>query len=351
MATTQVKALEATSSSFNTFHRTVINRRELKPDDVAIDIKYCGICHSDIAIVEGIDSTFHRPIVPGHEITGIVSAVGSKVSKYQVGDRVGVGCFVDSCGECKYCKAGQEQFCEKGVVSVFVGSDYDDNDTHGGYSQSIVVKEHFVLSIPDNLDLAAASPLLCAGVTTYNPLKRYGIGPGSKVAVVGLGGLGHIAVQFAHAMGAQVTVLGHSDRKKAEASKFGASSYEILREDSDFDRLTGEYEFILSTVAVSLNMNQYLKLLTVNGIFCYVGLPAEEQKFSLGTMFDKQETITVSNVGGISITQEMLNFAAEHQVKPQIEMIGIDDVPKAYQRVLGSDVHYRFVIDMSTLDN
>lgn len=349
MATTKVKALEATGSAFATFHHTVIERRELRADDVAIDIKYCGICHSDIAQVEGIDQVFHHPIVPGHEITGIVSAVGSAVTKYQVGDRVGIGCFVDSCGKCKYCRAGQEQFCEKGFVSVFNTPDYQGQITQGGYSQSLVVKEHFVLSIPDNLDLAAASPLLCAGITTYNPLKRYGVGPGSKVAVIGLGGLGHIAVQFAHQMGAEVTVLGHSVSKQAEASKFGATGYEILREAADFDQISNSYDFILNTVAVPLDLDQYLKLLRVNGIFCFVGLTMDEQKFNLFSLFNKQGTLTVSNVGGIALTQEMLDFAAAHQVLPQIEMIGIDDVPTAYQRILASDVHYRFVIDMSTL--
>ncbi|MFD1671523.1 NAD(P)-dependent alcohol dehydrogenase [Agrilactobacillus yilanensis] len=346
----EIKALEATSSDFHSFHHTVITRRALRADDVAIDIKYCGICHSDIAQVEGIDAVFHHAIVPGHEISGIVSAIGSEVTDFKVGDRVGVGCFVDSCGECKYCKAGQEQFCEKGFVSVFNTPDYEGQITQGGYSQSLVVKDHFVLHIPDKLDLAEASPLLCAGITTYNPLKRYGIGPGSKVAVIGLGGLGHIAVQFAHKMGAEVTVLGHSDKKRAEAAQFGATSYEVLRTSADFDKLNGQYDFILNTVAVALDLDEYLKLLTVDGIFCFVGLTMDEQKFNLFSMFNKQGTLTISNVGGIAMTQEMLDFAAANEVHPQIEMIGIDDVPNAYQRVIDSDVHYRFVIDMSTLD-
>lgn len=345
----KVKALVADHSAFDSFHHTVITRRSLRADDVAIDIKYCGICHSDIAQVEMIDS-FQHPVVPGHEITGIVSAVGANVKDHKVGDRVGVGCFVDSCGKCKYCKAGQEQFCEKGVVAVFNAPDYEGNITAGGYSQSLVVKDHFVLDIPDNLDLADASPLLCAGITTYNPLKRYGVGNGSKVAVVGLGGLGHIAVQFASKMGAEVTVLGHSESKRNEANQFGATSYEILKSDQDFDKLAGKFDFILNTVAVKLNLDNYLKLLNVNGIFCFVGLTAEEQEFNILNMFNKQATMTVSNVGGIAMTQEMLNFAAENDVRPMIEMIGIDDVPEAYQRVIDSDVHYRFVIDMSTLD-
>lgn len=345
----EIQALQADHSDFKSFHHTTIVRRDLRADDVAIDVKYCGICHSDIAQVEGIDDVFKHPIVPGHEITGIVSAVGSEVKDFKVGDRVGVGCFIDSCGKCKYCLAGQEQFCENGYVSVFNTPDYDGKVTEGGYSQSLVVKDHFVLHIPDALDLAEAAPLLCAGITTYNPLVRYHIGKGSKVAIIGLGGLGHIAVQFANKLGAEVTVLGHSDSKRAEAAQFGASGYEILREDEDFVRLAGQFDFILNTAAVKLNLDNYLKLLTINGIFCFVGLTMEEQQFNLFSIFNKQGTITVSNVGGIPMTQDMLNFAAARDVKPQIEMIGIDDVPTAYQRIIDSDVHYRFVIDMETL--
>lgn len=349
MAVTEVKALEATGSDFNSFHHTIIKRRELRADDVAIDIKYCGICHSDISIVEGIDTMFKHPIVPGHEISGVVSAIGRDVTKFKVGDRVGVGCFIDSCGKCKYCKAGEEQFCEKGVVSVFVGNDYDGLQTEGGYSQSIIVKDRFVLSIPDKLDLAEASPLLCAGITTYNPLKRYGVTKGTRVAIVGLGGLGHIATQFASKMGAEVTVIGHSKLKVNEAKQFGAKAYEILNTPADFDRLDGQFDFLLSTVAVKLDWNQYFRLLDVRGIACSVGLPMGNQEFSLQSMFSRQNTLTVSNVGGIALTQEMLNFAAENDVHPKIEMIGIEDVPSAYERILNSDVHYRFVIDMSTL--
>jgi len=345
----KIKALQADHSEFNSFHHTTIVRRALRADDVAIDIKYCGICHSDIAQVEGIDGMFKHPIVPGHEITGIVSAIGTDVEDFKVGDRVGVGCFIDSCGKCRYCLAGQEQFCEQGTVAVFNTPDYDGKITEGGYSQSVVVKAHFVLHIPDSLNLAEAAPLLCAGITTYNPLVRYQIGKGSKVAIIGLGGLGHIAVQFANKLGAEVTVLGHSERKRAEAEKFGATGYEILRDDADFDRFAGQFDFILNTAAVKLNLDYYLKLLTVNGIFCFVGLTMAAQQFNLFSLFSKQGTITVSNVGGLPMTQAMLNFAAAHQVRPQIEMIGIDDVPTAYQRIIDSDVHYRFVIDMDTL--
>lgn len=346
--TKEVKALQAsTKGDFASFNQTVITRRDLRADDVAIDIKYCGICHSDVSMVQWQGA--HFPMVPGHEISGVVSAVGQDVKNFKVGDRVGVGCFVNSCGKCAACKAGQEQFCEKGVVIVFDSEDYDGTVTQGGYSQSIVVKDRFVLHIPDNMDLADAAPLLCAGITTYNPLKRYNINSDSKVGIVGLGGLGHLAVQFAAKMGADVTVLGHSESKRQEASKFGATSYEILREDADFERLAGKFDFILNTTAVDLNLNQYLGLLNLNGVFCYVGIPSDEIHFNLFSIFGNQAKVTASNVGGIAMTQEMLNFAAQENVKPQIEMIGIDDVGQAYQNILDSKVHYRYVIDMSTL--
>ncbi len=344
----EVKALEAkTKGDFASFNQTVIERRDLHPDDVAIDIKYCGICHSDVSMVQWQGA--HFPMVPGHEISGIVSAVGKNVKNFKPGDRVGVGCFVNSCGKCAACKAGQEQFCEKGTVIVFDSKDYDGTITQGGYSQAIVVKDHFVLHIPDELSLADAAPLLCAGITTYNPLKQYNIGKGSKVAVIGLGGLGHIAVQFAAKMGADVTVFGHSESKRDEAEKFGASSYEILKDPEDFHPLVGQFDFILNTVAVNLDLNNYMPLLKFNGVFCYVGIPSDEIHFNLFSIFGNQANLTASNVGGIAMTQEMLNFAAENDVKPQIEMIGIADVPEAYQNILDSKVHYRYVIDMSTL--
>lgn len=344
----KVKALEAkTKGDFASFNQTVIERRDLHPDDVAIDIKYCGICHSDVSMVQWQGA--HFPMVPGHEISGIVSAVGKNVKNFKPGDRVGVGCFVNSCGKCAACKAGQEQFCEKGTVIVFDSKDYDGTITQGGYSQAIVVKDHFVLHIPDELSLADAAPLLCAGITTYNPLKQYNIGKGSKVAVIGLGGLGHIAVQFAAKMGADVTVFGHSESKRDEAEKFGASSYEILKDPEDFHPLVGQFDFILNTVAVNLDLNNYMPLLKFNGVFCYVGIPSDEIHFNLFSIFGNQANLTASNVGGIAMTQEMLNFAAENDVKPQIEMIGIADVPEAYQNILDSKVHYRYVIDMSTL--
>lgn len=347
---TKVKALQATKKGdFNSFERTVIVRRDLRPDDVAIDIKYCGICHSDVSMVQWQGQ--HFPMVPGHEITGIVTAVGDDVKDVKPGDRVGVGCLVNSCGECPACKSGNEQFCQKGAVIVFDSEDYDGTVTQGGYSQSIVVKDHFVLHIPDQLSLADAAPLLCAGITTFSPLRRFNIGKGDRVAVIGLGGLGHVAVQFAAKMGAKLTVLGHSEAKRDEAAKFGADSYEILRTDADFNRLAGKFDFILNTIAVNLDVDKYLRLLSFEGTLCYVGIPSDEQHFNMFSLAGNQSRITASSIGGIKPTQEMLNFAAEHGVKPQIEMIGIDDVPQAYQNILDSKVRYRYVIDMSTLDD
>ncbi len=242
------------------FEKTMIERRELRPDDIHIDIKFCGICHSDIHNAHNDWGTGIFPMVPGHEITGIVTAVGSEVTQFAVGARVGVGCFVDSCGECEYCLRGDEQFCTKGVVLVFNTPDYEGNVTYGGYSQKIVVKERFVVRIPDALELDAASPLLCAGITTYSPLKHWNVGPGKKVAIVGMGGLGHIAVQFAHTMGAEVTVLSHSINKKDEALEMGADHYFVTNDPGAFTELASSFDLILNTVSVNLDVNAYLSI-------------------------------------------------------------------------------------------
>lgn len=339
--------LQAKTNDFSSFERAEINRRDLNPDDVLIKIAYCGICHSDIdAVAQGF-APF--PIIPGHEITGQVLEIGSAVTHFKVGDRVGVGCFVDSCGQCDFCQAGQEQFCRQEPTVVFASPDTYGNFTQGGYADKIVVKEHFVLHIPDQLPLDVASPLLCAGITTYNPLKRFEVGSGKRVAILGLGGLGHIAVQFAHQMGAEVTVLGHSASKQNEAQQFGADSYQILATPEDFQALAGQFDLILNTTAANLELDAYLSLLKVDGIFCYAGLPLEPQYFQAFSLYQNQAHITGSNVGGLALTQEMLNFAAEHHVRPQIEMISADEVGQAYQNILDSKVRYRYVIDMATL--
>ncbi|WHY23175.1 NAD(P)-dependent alcohol dehydrogenase [Bacillus velezensis] len=331
------------------FEQTTIERRELRPHDVLIDIKFSGICHSDIhsAFDEWSGGIF--PMVPGHEIAGVVEAVGAEVTKFAVGDRVGVGCFVDSCGECEYCLSGEEQFCTKGVVQTYNSLDYDGNPTYGGYSQKIVVTDRFVVRIPDSLEMDVASPLLCAGITTYSPLKHWNVGPGKKVAIVGVGGLGHLAIQFAHALGAEVTVLSRSMNKKEEALELGADHYYATSNQATFTELAGRFDVILNTVSANLDVDAYLSILRIDGTLVNVGAPAEPDKYSVFSLIMGRRSLAGSLVGGIAETQEMLDFAAQHGIAPKIEVIRADQVDEAYERVLRSDVRYRFVIDISTL--
>lgn len=331
------------------FETTTIQRRDLRPDDVLIDIKYSGICHSDIHTAHGDWGAAIFPLVPGHEIAGVVQAVGSAVTKFAVGDRVGVGCYVDSCGECEYCQQDLEQFCTKGVVSTYNSLDYDGQPTHGGYSQKIVVTERFVVRIPDALDLDVASPLLCAGITTYSPLRHWNAGPGKKVAILGMGGLGHMAIQYAHALGAEVTVLSRSTDKKAEALSFGADHYYATSDSETFTTLAGRFDLILNTVSANLDVDAYLSLLRIDGTLVNVGAPSQPDQYHVFSLIMGRRSIAGSLVGGIRETQEMLDFSAEHHIKPQIEVISADQVDEAYERVLRSDVRYRFVIDVATL--
>ncbi|WP_391559213.1 NAD(P)-dependent alcohol dehydrogenase [Robertmurraya sp.] len=337
------------SSAKAPFEKTTIEQRELKPHDILIDIKYSGICHSDIhsAYDEWGGGIF--PMVPGHEIAGVVAAVGSEVRKFSVGDRVGVGCMVDSCGECEYCLSGEEQFCTKGFIATYNSLDYDGNPTYGGYCQKIVVTERFVVRIPDALDLDVAAPLLCAGITTYSPLNHWNAAPGKKVAIVGMGGLGHLAIQFAHAMGAEVTVLSRSINKKDEALGFGADHYFATSDPATFTDLAGRFDLILNTVSANLDVNAYLSLLRVDGTLVNVGAPAEPNQYHVFSLIMKRRSLAGSLIGGIQETQEMLDFAAQHGIAPKIEVIRADQVDEAYDRVLRSDVRYRFVIDISTL--
>ncbi|ULL14968.1 NAD(P)-dependent alcohol dehydrogenase [Paenibacillus sp. H1-7] len=331
------------------FEKTTIERRELRPDDVSIDIKFSGICHSDIHSAYGDWAGGIFPMVPGHEITGIVTAVGEKVTKFAVGDRVGVGCYVDSCGECEYCLRGEEQHCAKGFVATYNSLDYDGNPTYGGYSQHIVVTERFVVHIPEDMGLDAASPLLCAGITTYSPLKRWNAGPGKKVAILGMGGLGHVAIQFANAMGAEVTVLSRAKDKENEALGFGADHYFSTLDPEVFNTLAGRFDLILNTVSANIDVDSYLSLLRVDGTLVNVGAPAEPSQYNVFSLIMSRRSIAGSLVGGLPETQEMLHFAAEHGITPQIEVIGAEQVDEAYERILRSDVRYRFVIDISTL--
>lgn len=331
------------------FEKTIIERRVLRPNDVLIDIKFSGICHSDIHNAFGEWGGGIFPMVPGHEIAGIVTAVGPEVKKFTIGDRVGVGCFVDSCGECEYCLSGDEQFCTKGVINTYNSIDYDGNPTYGGYSQKIVVKEDFVVLIPEALGLDVASPLLCAGITTYSPLKKWNTVPGKKVAIVGMGGLGHLAVQYAHAMGAEVTVLSQSMNKKEEAIELGADHYFATSDPATFTELTNSFDLILNTVSVNLNVDAYLSLLRVDGTLVIVGAPSEPDQYNVFSLILSRRSIAGSLVGGIRETQEMLDFSAQHGIAPKIEVIRADQVDEAFQRVLRSDVRYRFVIDISTM--
>ncbi len=288
-------------------------------------------------------------MVPGHEIAGIVAAVGGEVTNFAVGDRFGVGCFMDSCGECVFCRRGEEQFYQKGGVVVFNSIGYDGELTYGGYSQKIVVKDTFVVRIPDGLELDVASPLLCAGITTYSPLKHWNVGSGKKVAVLGMGGLGHLAVQFAHKMGAEVTVLSHSQNKKDEAFGFGARQYYVTTDPATFTELAGQFDLILNTVSANVNVDALLSILKVDGALVHLGLPNKPEQYNVFSLFAGRRIITASNVGGIIETQEMLDFSAENGIAPKIEVISADQVDEAYERVLNSDVRYRFLIDMATL--
>ncbi|MFY4777395.1 NAD(P)-dependent alcohol dehydrogenase [Metabacillus sp. RGM 3146] len=346
MITAKARAVDGPDK---TFREAEITRRDLDSKDVLIEIKYAGICHSDIHTAHGEWGEVNYPLVPGHEIAGIVTDVGAEVTQYKVGDRVGVGCMVDSCGECENCRKGEEQYCLKGNIPTYAGVDRYGEPTQGGYSTHIVVIEDFVLSIPDNIGLDAAAPLLCAGITTFSPLNHWGAGPGKKVAVVGMGGLGHMAVKIAHAMGAEVTVLSQSLKKKEDGLRFGADDYHATSDPETFKKLAGSFDLIINTVSAKLNMDAYLGLLTLDGSLVNVGAPAEPLSLNVFSLIAHRRSFAGSLIGGIRETQEMLNFCAEHNIVPEIEVISADQIDEAYKRVLASDVKYRFVIDISTM--
>ncbi|MEV0486283.1 NAD(P)-dependent alcohol dehydrogenase [Streptomyces sp. NPDC050508] len=329
--------------------RTTIERRAVREFDVLIDIKFAGICHSDIHQArEGWgEATF--PMVPGHEIAGIVSEVGPGVTKFQVGDRVGVGCMVDSCRECDNCKAGLEQYCTGGNVGTYNSVGKDGEPTYGGYSEKIVVDENYVLGIPEGISLDVAAPLLCAGITTYSPLKHWNAGPGKKVAIVGMGGLGHMGVKIAHALGAEVTVLSQSLSKQEDGLKLGADHYYATSDPQTFKDLRGTLDLIISTVSAPLDLGAYLSLLKTDGALVNVGAPEEPVSLNLFSVIGGRKTLAGSGIGGIPETQEMLDFCAEHGFGAEIELISADQINEAYERVLASDVRYRFVIDTATI--
>jgi alcohol dehydrogenase (NADP+) len=343
-----VKAYAATSAT-EPLTPTTVERRDVGPCDVRIDIRYAGICHSDIHTARGEWGATNYPIVVGHEIAGVVAEVGSEVTRFAVGDRVGVGCMVDSCGECQYCRRGDEQYCVKGNIQTYGGVGKDGVPTQGGYSQAIVVTEDFVLRIPDGLELDVAAPLLCAGITLYSPLRHWGAGPGTRVAVVGLGGLGHMGVQLAHAMGAEVTVLSQSLKKQEEGLRLGADSYFATSDPDTFTRLAASFDLVLNTVSASIDVDAFLSLLDVDGTMVNVGAPEHPQSVRAFSLLQRRISFAGSTIGGIRETQEMLDFCAEHGIAAVIETIGVEQVNEAYERVLASDVRYRFVIDTATL--
>jgi uncharacterized zinc-type alcohol dehydrogenase-like protein len=327
-----------------------LDRRDPKPNDVQIEILYCGVCHSDLHTVRNEWGGTVYPCVPGHEIVGRVTAVGKDVKGFKPGDLAGVGCLVDSCKECDNCKEGLEQYCSNGMVGTYNGQQKDGSgNTYGGYSKSIVVREEFVLRIPTNLPLDGVAPLLCAGITTYSPLRHWKVGKGQKVAVLGLGGLGHMGVKLAVAMGADVTMLSHTPSKEKDAKRLGAHHFILTSDQEQLKSAMGSFDFILDTVSADHDYNFYLGLLRTNGVMVCVGAPSTPAEVPAFNLIFGRKSIAGSLIGGIPETQEMLDFCAEHNIVSDIEVIAIKDINEAYERMLKGDVRYRFVIDMATL--
>ena len=340
----------ATDSADAVFHRTIITRREVGPTEVFFEVKFAGICHSDIHTARGEWGPVTYPLVPGHELAGIVTEVGSEVTKFAVGDRVGVGCFVDSCGECPQCLAGTEQFCSgrPGTVWTYNSVGRDGLPTAGGYSQGITVEQDFICRIPDTIPLEQAAPLLCAGITTYSPLKRFGAGPGKKVAIVGMGGLGHMGVQIAAAMGADVTVISQTMAKEADGLRFGASEYYAMSEPGTAKKLRDTFDLMVTTVSADGDMTPLVMMLKTAGVLVDVGLPEHPVTLSMGALAGQNRVLAGSNIGGVAETQEMLDFCGEHGLAAQVEVIAGEEITEAYDKVVGSKVRYRYVIDTST---
>ena len=327
-----------------------INRREPKPHDVQIDILYCGVCHSDLHTARNEWGGTIYPCVPGHEIVGRVTKIGDHVKKYKVGDVVGVGCMVDSCRECDNCKEGLEQYCSGGMVGTYNGQQRDGSGvTYGGYSKQIVVTEDFVLKVSEKLPLAGVAPLLCAGITTYSPLRHWKVGKGDKVGVLGLGGLGHMGVKLAASFGAEVTMLSHSPSKETDAKRLGAHKF-LLTSDKEQVKSAGNYfDFILDTVSAPHDYNTYLSMLNTDGVMVCVGAPSEPAIVPAFNLIFQRRSLAGSLIGGIPETQEMLDYCAEHNITSDVEVINIKDINESYERMLKGDVRYRFVIDMATL--
>ncbi|WP_233842952.1 NAD(P)-dependent alcohol dehydrogenase [Dyella sp. 2HG41-7] len=330
-----------------------IERRDPRADDVVIDILYCGVCHSDIHVARNEWGGARYPVVPGHEIVGRVISVGDKVTRFKAGDMVGVGCLVDSCQHCEPCAQGLEQYCKESPTFTYNAIDrHDGTVTYGGYSERIVVSDKFVLRVPEGVDPKSAAPLLCAGITTWSPLRHWKIGKGHKVAVVGLGGLGHMGLKFAKAMGADVTLFTRSPGKEAEARRLGADHVVLSTDPKQMEAAAGQFDFILDTVPHQHDLNPYLATLKIDGVHVLVGLVEPvDPPVHAGSLIFARRTLAGSLIGGLPETQEMLDFCAKHGISADIEMIDMKDINKAYERMLKSDVRYRFVIDMASLKN
>lgn len=349
--TTNIKAY-GTEAAEAPLNQLGIARRKPTAHDVEIDILYCGVCHSDLHTAKNEWRGTIYPCVPGHEIVGKVVSVGGHVSKFKVGDVVGVGCMVDSCRECQYCQEGLEQYCEPGMTGTYNSPDkYLDTPTFGGYSESVVVDENFVLRIPDNLELAATAPLLCAGITTYSPLRHWNVGPGKKVGIVGIGGLGHMGIKIAKAMGAEVVAFTTSESKFAEAKRLGADEVVLSKDKEQMAAYSGKLHFILDAVSAEHDINAYLSLLRVDGSLALVGAPEDPLPVAAFSLITGRKSFSGSMIGGIAETQEMLDFCGEHNIVADIEMIDIQQINEAYERLLKGDVKYRFVIDLASLKN
>lgn len=328
-----------------------IERRELTPKDVHIEIEYCGVCHSDIHTVRNDWGGSKYPVIPGHEIIGRVVKVGSEVTDFKPGQRVGVGCMVDSCGTCPSCQEDLEQFCEEGMVGTYNGKDkHSGKHTLGGYSQDIVVEEHFVLTIPENLDAQATAPLLCAGITTWSPLKHWNIQKGDKVGVIGLGGLGHMGIKFANALGAHVVMITRSESKSEDAKELGAHEVLLSTDKEAMKKHANSFDFLLNTIPVKHDYNPYLRLLKRDRTICLVGAIEPLEPMHGGSVIAGRKRVSGSFIGGIKETQEMLDFCGEHNITCDVEMIDMQNINTAYERVTSSDVKYRFVIDMKSLN-
>lgn len=322
-------------------------RREPQASDVEVDIHYCGVCHSDLHTAHGDWGEVEYPCVPGHEIVGLVTRVGTGVTKFKVGDRVGVGCMVNSCDTCEACKNGFENSCFQGPVWTYSSKDpIDGSDTKGGYSTMIVVPEHFVLHLPDSLDMAQSAPLLCAGITTFSPLRHWKVGPGMKVGIIGLGGLGHMGVKYAKAMGAEVWVLTSTPAKAEAAKSYGAQGIIVSTSAEDMAKAAHTFDFLLDTIPKAHDLSPYLQLLNVHGTVCLVGPIEPMPGFHSGSVIGGQKSIAGSGIGGIPETQEMLEYSAEHKILPEIEVIKIQDINTAWQSLMDKQMSKRYVIDM-----